>query len=230
MTLMNPSPQRSRPGTAIKPLRSVARLAHSTLFDRDDLLMLYQSVLPQLNEDRPAILVVTSAAHGEGVSTVTRELGQVVAGDLGQAVLLISASPEMEGASGLEEVIEGALPFDRAIEPDINVPLLYHTHLCTRGSHASLLFNSSELDRALNQALRFTKLVLVDAPPVMADVTALAFARRAAGVLLVVEAEKTRMSLVEQARRSIDGAGGRLCGVILNKGHQRIPRAISRRL
>jgi len=192
--------------------------------------MLYQSVLPQLNEDRPAILVVTSAAHGEGVSTVARELGQVVAGDLGQAVLLISASPEMEGASGLEEVIEGALPFDRAIEPDINVPLLYHTHLCTRGSHASLLFNSSELDRALNQALRFTKLVLVDAPPVMADVTALAFARRAAGVLLVVEAEKTRMSLVEQARRSIDGAGGRLCGVILNKGHQRIPRAISRRL
>ncbi len=230
MTLMNPSPQRSRPGTAIKPLRSVAPSVTSNLFDRDDLLMLYQSVLPQLNEDRPAILVVTSAAHGEGVTTVARELGQVVAGDLGQAVLLISASPEMEGASGLEEVIEGALPFDRAIEPDINVPLLYHTHLCTRGSHASLLFNSSDLDRALNQALRFTKLVLVDAPPVMADVTALAFARRAAGVLLVIEAEKTRMSLVEQARRSIDGADGRLCGVILNKRRQRIPKAISRRL
>lgn len=229
MTLINPSPHRSRPGTAIKPVRPVARPANATLFDRDDLLMLYQSVTPQLNEDRPAILVVTSAAHGEGVTTVARELGQVVAGELGQAVLLIAASPEADGPSGLEAVIEGFLPFDRVIEPDINVPLLYHTRLCTGGSHASLLFNSAELDRVLNQALRFTKLVLVDVPPVLSDVTALAFARRAAGVLLVVEAEKTRMSLVEQARRSIDGADGRLCGVILNKRRQRIPKSISRR-
>ncbi len=208
----------------------MARAANATLLDRDDLLMLYQAILPLLGEDRPPILVVTSAAHGEGVTTVARELAQVVAGDIGHSLLLIAAAPEADGPDGLEAVIEGTLAFDRAIEPDPNVPMLYRTRLCTRGSRAGLLFNSTELDRVLSQALRFTKVVIIDAPPVLSDVTALAFARRAAGVLLVVEAEKTRMSTVEQAKRAIDGADGRLCGVVLNKRRQRIPKAISRRL
>jgi Mrp family chromosome partitioning ATPase len=230
MSLMNPSPNRLRPGTAIKALRPVARAANATLLDRDDLLMLYQSLVAHLYEDRPPILVVASAVHGEGVTTVARELAQVVAGELAQAVLLITAAPEPEGPNGLEEVIAGGLPFDRAVEADPAVPLLYRTRLCTRGTRASLLFNSAELDRVLNQALRFTKLVMIDAPPILSDVTALAFARRAAGVLLVIEAEKTRMSVVEQARRSIDSADGRICGIVLNKRRQRIPGAISRHL
>jgi Mrp family chromosome partitioning ATPase len=174
--------------------------------------------------------VVTSAAHGEGVTTVARELGQVVAGEVGKTVLLTAVAPEAEGPNGLESVIEGAIPFDRAIEPDPNVPMLYRTRLCTQGSHAGLLFNSVELDRALNQALRFTRLILIDAPPVLSDVTALAFAQRAAGVLLVIEAEKTRMSVVEQARRSIEAADERLCAVVLNKRRQHLPKSIYRRL
>lgn len=230
MTLINPSPQRSRTGTAIKPLRPLMRPANTTLLDRDDLLMLFHNVAPQLAQDRPPILVVTSAVHGEGVSTLTRELGQVIAGEIGQAVLLISASPDAEGPNGLEEVIDGGLPLDRAIEPDANVALLYRARLCTRGSHASLLFSSADLDRVLGQALRFTRLILVDAPPVLGDVTALAFARRAAGVILVVEAERTRTAVVEQARRSIERAEGRLLGVVLNKRRQRIPKSIVRRL
>jgi protein-tyrosine kinase len=229
MTLINPTPQRARPGTAIKPLRQLTRPANS-LLDRDDLLMLYNAVLPQLMQDRPPILIVTSAVNGEGVTTLTRELGQVIAGEVGQAVLLISASPDAEGPNGLEEAIDGGLPLDRTIEPDANVALLYRTRLCTRGSHASLLFNPADLDRVLAQALRFTRMILIDAPPVLADVTALAFARRAAGVILVVEAERTRTTLVEQARRSIERAEGRLCGVVLNKRRQRIPKSIVRRL
>ncbi len=228
--MINPSPRRPRPGTAITPSRTIARPAGTSLIDRDDLLILYQTVAHYLTEDRPPILVVTSAAHGEGVTTVAREFGQVVAGEIGKSVLLIVASPEVDESNGLGKVIEGERPFDQAIEADTNVPLLYHTRLCTRGSRASLLFDSTELDRVLSQALRFTKLVLVDAPPVLSDVTALAFARRAAGVFLVVEAEKTRKSAVEQARRSIDGADGRLCGMILNKRRHRSPTSISRHL
>ena len=230
MTLINPSPQRSRPGTAIKPLRPVLRPVNNALLDRDDLLMLYHAVEPQLTQDRPPMLVLTSAVHGEGVSTLARELGQVVAGEVGQAVLLISASPDAEGPNGLEEVIDGSLPLDRAIEPDEHVPLLYRARLCTRGSHAGHLFNSADLDRTFAQALRFTRLVLIDAPPVLSDVTALAFARRAAGVILVVEAERTRTALVEQAKRAVERADGRLCGVVLNKRRQRIPSSIVRRL
>jgi Mrp family chromosome partitioning ATPase len=221
-----PSLHRPRAGTAIKPLRAIARPANATLLDRGGLLMLYRAIASQLAEGRPPILVVTSATHGEGVTTVAREFGQVVTGEVGQAVLLVTVAPEAEGPNGFEAVIEGAIPLDRAGEPDPAVPMLYRTRLCTRGSHAGLLFNSAKLDRALNQALRLTNLVLIDAPPILSDVTALAFARRAAGVLLVVEAEKTRKSVVEQARRRIDAADGRLCGVVLNKRRQHIPKSL----
>ncbi len=230
MTLTNPLQQRSRPPAAIKPLRPIARTAQPTLIERDELLLLYQAITVQLAADRPLILVVTSAAHGEGVSTVARELAQVVAGEIGHSVLLIAAAPEGDGPDGLEAVTFGSLPLDRVIDPDPVTPLLYRARLSTRGSHAGLLFNTGDLDRVLNQALRFVKLIIVDAPPVLSDVTGLAFAGRAAGVLLVVEAEKTRTSLVEQARRSIEAADGRLCGVVLNKRRQRIPKAIARRL
>jgi len=183
--------------------------------------MLYQTVAPRLGDNRAPILVVTSATSGEGVSTVTREFSQVVAGEIGKPVLLLVASPKVEEANSLGAAIKGELPVDKAIEADPEIPLLYHAKLCTRGSHASRLYESAELDRVLSHALQFTKLVLIDAPPVLSDATALTFARRAAGVLLVVEAEKTRTSVVEQARRSIESAEGRLCGVILNKRRRR---------
>ena len=228
MTLINP-PDRSQPGSAIKALRPVARPANAALFERNDLLMLYHSIVQQLDADRPAILAVTSATHGEGVTTLVRELGQVVAGELGQAVLSITASPGGDGPSGLEAVVEGFFPLERVIEPDPTIPQLYHARLSTGGARASLLFDSAEFDRMLRQLVRFTRLVLVDTPPVLSEVTALAFARRAAGVVLVVEAEKTRAMLIEQARRRIERAEGRLCGVVLNKRRQHIPNSIVRR-
>jgi hypothetical protein len=46
----------------------------------------------------------------------------------------------------------------------------------------------------------------------------------------VVEAERTRAPIVEQARRAVEANGGRLLGVVMNKRRYHIPRAIYRRL
>ena len=230
MTLINPSPQRRRVPVAVPALRSIAPSRSAGLLDRCDLLHLYHSVMTMLAGDRPKILEVTSAVHGEGVSTVAGELAAVVAGDLGQSVLLIAAAPEEAAPEGLEAVAGSALPFERAVDPDRRIPFLYRARLATGGANAGLLFNDGDLDRLFAQALRFAQFVIIDAPPVLADVTGVALARRVGAVLLVVEAEKTRASVVEQARRNIEAAEGRLCGVVLNKRRRRIPRAIERRL
>jgi Mrp family chromosome partitioning ATPase len=229
MTLINPSPQRRRVPAAVPPLRSITPTRSAELLDRGDLLHLYHSVVTMLAGDRPNILEITSAVHGEGVSTVASELAAVVAGDLGQSVLLIAAACEDSAPEGLEAVAGSALPFERAVDPDRRIPFLYRARLSTGGGNAGLLFNNSDLDRLFAQALRFAQFVIVDAPPVLADVTGVALARHVGGVLLVIEAEKTRASMVEKARRSIEAAEGRICGVVLNKRRQRIPRAIERR-
>jgi Mrp family chromosome partitioning ATPase len=41
---------------------------------------------------------------------------------------------------------------------------------------------------------------------------------------MVVEAERTRSPIVDQARRSIESNGGRMLGVVLNKRRFHIPR------
>ena len=224
--MTDPSPRRSRPGAAAETSRPIGQPANTALLDRDELLMLYQTVAPRLADNRAPILVVTSATSGAGVSTVAREFGQVVAGEIRKTVLLLVASPKVEEANSLAAVIDRDLPVDKAIEADPEIPLLYHARLCTRGGHASRLFESAELDRVLSHALQFIRLILIDAPPVLSDMTALTLARRAAGVILVVEAEKTRTSVVEQARRSIESTEGRLCGVILNKRRHRGKRPL----
>ncbi len=91
------------------------------------------------------------------------------------------------------------------------------------GPNAGLLFDGDELDRVFAQAARRAKLVIIDAPPILSDVTGIALSRKVSGVLLVVEAERTRAPIIEQARKVIETGGGRLLGVILNKRKHHIP-------
>ena len=110
MTLINPTPQRARPGTAIKPLRQLTRPANS-LLDRDDLLMLYNAVLPQLMQDRPPILIVTSAVHG-GVRLIGVVLGAASnpERDAHMTALLDQGFEELDVPPERRTVVAGRLP------------------------------------------------------------------------------------------------------------------------
>jgi Mrp family chromosome partitioning ATPase len=98
------------------------------------------------------------------------------------------------------------------------------------GGNAGLLFDGDELDRVFAQAARLARLVIIDAPPILSDVTGIALSRKVSGVLLIVEAERTRAPIIEKARRVIEAGGGRVLGVILNKRKHHIPGWLYRRL
>jgi protein-tyrosine kinase len=74
--------------------------------------------------------------------------------------------------------------------------------------------------------LEVVEIVIVDAPPALTHFAGLALARHVGGVILVIEAERTRSSIVDQARRIIEMNGGRILGAVLNKRHLHIPRII----
>ena len=153
-------------------LRAVLRRAEPLLLEREELLLLYHAVATQLQPDRPRIIEIMSSTHGEGTSTIARELARAVASDVGHSVLLVVATSGAPRVPGLEAVAKGELPFDAAIEADADVPLFYRTTLCVSGSNTSLLFERSELDQVLAQALRYAKLVIIDAPPALSQVAA----------------------------------------------------------
>ena len=199
------------------------RPVEPSLLGQTDMLLLYSAVTAQMTDEPSRIIELASATRGEGTSTVARELALTIAGSLSKPVLLIRAINDLPLRPGLEAVAYGRIPLEAAIETDLHAPHLTTATLSLGGPNAGLLFDGDELDRVFAQAARWAKLVIIDAPPILSDVTGIALSRKASGVLLVVEAERTRAPIIEQARKVIETGGGRLLGVILNKRKHHIP-------
>ena len=73
-------------------------------------------------------------------------------------------------------------------------------------------------------------MVLIDSVPLTISPDGLAIASKVDGVILVVEAEKTRWQTARQVRESISRVGGNILGVVLNKKRYYIPKAIYKHL
>jgi Mrp family chromosome partitioning ATPase len=73
-------------------------------------------------------------------------------------------------------------------------------------------------------------LMLIDSPPVTTSTDGLAISSKVDGVVLVVEAERTRLPVVESARDRIKRSGGNILGIVLNKRRFHIPEWIYQKL
>ena len=195
---------------------------------RPELGALLATVAMLLDEQRAIVLQVTAARHGEGTTTVARELAAAAARPAWRRVALVDAAPAL--ADFTLPSLLGA--FERGQDPVLRPCRLGGAavsvgRLTGPGEGAARL----ESLRALFAWMRgqFT-LVVVDCPPVLAcRETAIAGAV-ADGTLLVVEAERTRRTEVARAREVLEQLGATMLGVVLNKRRQRVPRFVERML
>jgi Mrp family chromosome partitioning ATPase len=72
--------------------------------------------------------------------------------------------------------------------------------------------------------------VIIDSPPVTSFADAQIIGPRVDGVILILEAGKTRRQVALKAKTEIEAAGGKLLGVVLNKRKYYIPKWIYKRL
>jgi capsular exopolysaccharide synthesis family protein len=180
-----------------------------------------------------AILFV-SAAHGEGTSTVARELATLLVRDGKTRAVLVDANLRtpsqhtafgVERADGLTEMVLRGLPLDEAVRNGSGSPVPLVT--CGRpASHPTQVLGALGLRMAL-QALRAKfDLVIVDGPPATVYSDAGMLAPLVDGVVLVVEAEKTRWQVAEQAKRTLEESGARVLGAVLSRRQFHIPEAL----
>ena len=78
------------------------------------------------------------------------------------------------------------------------------------------LMGSQHMQELLHQLAQQVDVVLIDSPPVLLVADATALAQRVDGVLLVLEAGKTRRGAARQAVESLRQVGANLVGVVLN--------------
>ena len=176
--------------------------------------------------DRQAIVLqVVAARHGEGTTTVARELAACLARQVWCRVALVDASP---------------LPADPA-QPSLAVfergehPVLRPARLGGEDVAMARLTGPGEgtprLEslRALFAWMRSQYAVtVVDCPPVLPCRETAVLGAVADGTLLVVEAERTRHGELAKAREVLEQLGATMLGTVLNKRRARVPRLIER--
>jgi Mrp family chromosome partitioning ATPase len=168
---------------------------------------------------RSRIVQVMSSQGAEGVSSVALGLGVAAATMGGARTLICDAHGQSESSNwraSLQDVVAGDLNLAEVVarQPDIG---LEYCALGTTEMQQSLVLNENALRGLFSELRLLFDLVVIDAPPAHESFVGLNLARRTDGVVLVVEAERTRVEMVNATQKLLRASGGKILGVVLNR-------------
>ncbi|MCR8670845.1 polysaccharide biosynthesis tyrosine autokinase [Agrococcus sp. HG114] len=173
-------------------------------------------------------ILVTSCSPGEGKSTFATNLAVVFA-DTGERTLIVDADLRrprvhelfgLDGSVGLTTALVGDIRLSDAIVtwgergPDVLVSGVLPP------SPAAVI-TSEPFREALDAAAATYETVIIDSPPVLTVADSNLLAPLVDGVVIVVDSSKTRRPQLARTIRSLEAAGGRIIGIVLNKSRPR---------
>ncbi len=186
----------------------------------------YRLLLARLeHEGNPQTLMVTSASPAEGKSTTVANLGTIIAQE-GKRVVLIDADmrhPTLHQLFGLPmgEGLSNALTSeDRSAVGYLRQTSEPNLRVMTAGAavgNPAILLKSGRLPALLAELCQEADMVLLDSTPVLAATDALALASRVQGVLLIIDAGRTRRKMAIEAIQMLTSVDANLLGAVLNR-------------
>ena len=226
------------------PAREFQPVISMSINARADAFQLNREIGPLVGKLRNAmargggvVVHLTSAERGDGVSTIAREFAVAAAAIPFCRVLLLSCiemDDERAAAFGppLPDLISSYLRRGEGEVASIAVgSAIFHASALRPSFEPRGGPDPSRTIEELYAGLRRAyDLLIVDCPPILEAPYLVRLAQETPEVLLVVEAEKTRIQAVIRAKDEIALAGGRLAGVVLNKRREYLPGFLQRRL
>jgi len=203
-----------------------------------EMVRLYHSITALHSDSKKNIFQFISSQKDEGNSTILREFGRFLSEKMNKSILIIDAdSFEMDqhyafgvrpGIS-LQQIMTDGGPVDKAL---------------VRGKQSSVLLCRLLEDNSVNDSHNISEdirevwiqlrnrfdYILIDSPPMNASEEALALCSSVDGVILVIEAEKTRFQVVSNTKDRIIQNGGNILGAVFNKQRHYIPEWLYKRL
>ena len=189
------------------------------------------------SSSRKVIQFIGSQA-GEGTSTVVRDFAMFSAGRLRKSVLLLDTDHRNPSQCeffrttskiGWEEIVHDKGAFEKAISKIGDIDLYVYSPSPSSPATPNILY-SSEIKDFWEETRQLFDLVLIDSAPAATSPDGITLSRYVDGVVLVLEAEKTRKPVAENLRNQIVQNGGNLIGMVFNKRRYHIPESIYRRL
>ncbi len=203
-----------------------------------EMLSLYQAIESLLPRRPKKLIQFIGAREGEGTSTLAREFARVAAMRICKSVLLLDGdrfqpshhlffpiSPDL----GWVEVVKEGREFERAFcqVKDTN---LFISPSSNSSSYTPEIFDSCTITdfwKMLRSRFDFT---IIDCCPLTKSPDGLAIAPKVDGIVLVVEAEKTKWTVAESVKDKLTKVGGNVLGIVLNKRRYHIPQFIYKHL
>jgi len=181
------------------------------------------SLLLSHSDKPPRILLVTSAAPGEGKTTTAINLAISLA-QTGARTLLVDLEmrkPEVAGrlrlndTQGMSLFLSGNSSLSSQI---VQTPYdnLFVIPAGPPPPNPAELIGSKRWRKALVLLRDYFQHVVIDSPPVLSVADPLIISRQVDGVVLVVRAGKTPREAVRKARRALDTVGATVLGAIIN--------------
>jgi capsular exopolysaccharide synthesis family protein len=178
------------------------------------------------------VIMITSAVPGEGKTSTVANLAPLlaVAGHRVVVVDLDLRHPDLHNALGLanergaSDVLSGRAELGECMqyvavksEAGHGEQGMYVLPSGPTPPDPGELVADRRAARMLQSLAEQADIVLVDSPPVIPVSDSLTLARIVSGVVLVVEARRTPIPLIQDARDALAGNQARILGVVLNK-------------
>jgi len=212
-----------------RKLTTVDALARVPVSDEEMISLL--RTLQQSGPDKPRwTLGIISTLPGEGVSTIARGLARIVAKNPKAKVLICNVPTDSDaGRAGFNRYNTNAdyhpgqldftwLPGGQVAVGTFGEPGYMHT----------IASDFAAVTSMVNRLSSSFELVILDLPPVSKSVIGPAMSKALDGVVLVVEAERTRSLSVRATQKQIQVHGGTVLGVVLNKHRSHLPKFLYR--
>jgi Mrp family chromosome partitioning ATPase len=191
---------------------------------------LFATLLPAIDEQKSLIVHLVAATPGEGVSTLARALAVAAGRRSWCKVALLELVAE---GTSRATVPEGPTLLDQFARDGTAIfePISIAGATLSMGELSDTGAARPRLDTLRDfytwARARFT-LVIVDCPPIMRSPDSAVLCGLADGTILVVEADRTRVPVVQRARETLLSGGAKILGVVLNKREDLIPSFLYR--
>jgi capsular exopolysaccharide synthesis family protein len=175
-------------------------------------------------------VLVTASHHGEGTTRVALGLATALASEQAERVLLVegnlrspslAAQFSLKPSPGLSDFLAGQATAE-ALVTRIDAANLF---VVQAGERLSVI-DFEKIGGVLATLGGQFDFTIIDVPPVNHYADASVLAPKVDGVILVVEADRTPVGDAETAKRTLNRAGARILGVVLNRRRSYIPAVL----
>jgi Mrp family chromosome partitioning ATPase len=202
----------------------------------------YEQIVSQLRcLDRadgglPRGVGVMSLERGDGTTSISINLATSAAETGNGSVLIVDANtfrPSLHhvfgigNAPGLREALGDAAELAGCIYPT-SVAGLFVMPIGGVDNGAAGSLNLARWDQTFNDLYRSFEMVVVDLPAAEESGMGLTIAKALSGIILVLEAERSRRGAAIRVKRQLEQVGANLIGVVLNKRRHHVPNWLYR--